>query len=519
MLGRWNVGTRAGLLAALCVGLVLTLLPHFRPDAGAGARVAWQAGFPMRAGNQVLLMWLPVPGAQAYRVVRRDLGTRQERTWRVTSPQHVDADASPNGTYLYVVEALAPDGSVLAESEPRKLEGFKPLAAPRWGGHYVEGRAVNLVWGPVEGAVFYNLYRAVKGKEPSLLASVQDVKYVDATVSPNETYVYTVRAVGEQSQESPDSKPLTIRVGPSGAAAVKQRKASRRTVEVVSSIHEGARYRLREPTDLAISEGVLFVTDLGSRSVMMLDLSGGFLGRMALEPPGYEGKWGIPWGISVSEDGRRLALTFLRSSNVRVFSRGGDLLQDVAIQPPEGYEDDPKVPQPMDVALDAEGGLWVTEYTYAQVIHLGRNGEEVGRTGIPRPAEDAGPFRSPTFVAAHTATGRVAVVDSLLGRVFVLDREGQIARDWSRTKTLEGALDLPKGVCVTPAGTLLVVDGIRSSLQTFSLSGEIREVFYSPDKDFLDLRGLVSAAVDPRTRDIFALSKVDSTIYRLRQVE
>ncbi|NOY46604.1 MAG: hypothetical protein GXP50_14310 [Deltaproteobacteria bacterium] len=518
MRGRWDVGTRADLLAALCVALVLTLLPNFRLDARAGARVAWQAGFPMRAGNQVLLMWLPVPGAQAYRVVRRDLGSREERSWRVISPQHVDADASPNGTYLYVVEALAPDGSVLAESEPRKLEGFKPLAAPKWGGHYVEGRAVNLVWGPVEGAVFYNLYRAEKGKEPSLLASVQDVKYVDATVKPETTYVYTVRAVGEQSQESPDSKPLTIRVGRGGSAA-KEQKAVRRTVEVVSTVRAGSRYRLREPTDLAISDGILFVTDLGSRSVIALTLDGEFLYRFGVAPPDYEGTWGIPWGISVSGDGERVAVTFLRSPNVRVFSRNGDLVLDVSVRAPKGYEDHPRPPQPMDVALDAEGGMWVTEYTFAQVIHLDRFGKEVGRTGTPRPAEDAGPFRSPTFLTPHPIAGQVAVVDSLLGRVFVLDREGQIVREWSRTKTLEGALDLPKGVCVTPEGTLLVVDGIRSSLQTFTLSGEIREVFYSPDKDFLDLRGLVSAAVDLRTRDIFALSKVDSTIYRLRRVE
>ncbi|RMG88351.1 MAG: hypothetical protein D6708_11645, partial [Candidatus Dadabacteria bacterium] len=272
------------------------------------------------------------------------------------------------------------------------------------------------------------------------------------------------------------------------------------------------------PTDLAWSDRTLFVTDLGSRSVVALDGDGNFLYRFATEPPGYGGPWGIPWGIGASDDGERIAVTFLRSPNVRVFSRTGDLVLDVTIRPPKGYGDYPKPPQPMDVALDAEGGLWVTEYTFAQVIHFDASGREVGRTGTPRPAEDAGPFRSPTFVAAHTAMGRVVVVDSLLARLFVLDRDGQAVLDWARTKTLEGPLDLPKGVCVTPSGDLLVVDGIRSSLQTFSLSGEIREVFYSPDKDYLDLRGLVSAAVDPRTGDLFALSKVDSAIYRLRIV-
>ncbi|GAB6063282.1 NHL repeat-containing protein [Deferrisoma palaeochoriense] len=512
--GRIDVWTRRALGAVLCLGLAGALLLSL--NAGA-AELSWQPGFPMRAGNQVLLMWLPVPGAQTYRVVRRDLRTREERTWTVTAPQHVDPEAPPTATYLYTVEALGPAGAVLATSEPKKLEGFRPLEPPEWGGHYVEGRSVHLVWGAVEGAVFYNLYRSKQGEEPALLASVQDVKYVDATVEPGATYTYTVRAVGLQSQESADSKPLSVRVGEAGAAEG-EAKATRRTVEVAAVFRETTAYRLREPTDLTWSDRTLFVTDLGSRSVVALDGDGNFLYRFATEPPGYEGAWGIPWGIGVSDDGERIAVTFLRSPNVRVFSRTGDLLLDVPVPPPKGYEDYPKPPQPMDVALDAEGGLWVTEYTFAQVVHLGRSGREIGRTGIPRPADDAGPFRSPTFLAAHTPMGRVVVVDSLLARLFVLDRDGQVVIDWTRTKTLEGPLDLPKGVCVTPAGDLLVVDGIRSSLQTFSLSGEIREVFYSRDKDYLDLRGLVSAAVDPRTGDLFALSKVDSAIYRLRIV-
>ncbi|RMG84152.1 MAG: hypothetical protein D6708_17395, partial [Candidatus Dadabacteria bacterium] len=234
-----DVWTRRPLRAVLCLGLAGVLLLSL--DAGA-AELSWQTGFPMRAGNQVLLMWLPVPGAQTYRVTRRDLRTREERVWTVAAPQHVDPEAPPTSAYLYRVEALGADGAVLAESEPKKLEGFRRLEAPAWGGHYVEGRSVHLVWGAVEGAVFYNLYRAKQGEEPALLASVQDVKYVDAAVEPGATYTYTVRAVGLQSQESADSKPLVVRVGEAGAAEG-EAKATRRTVEVAAVFRETSAYR------------------------------------------------------------------------------------------------------------------------------------------------------------------------------------------------------------------------------------------------------------------------------------
>ena len=55
-----------------------------------------------------------------------------------------------------------------------------------------------------------------------------------------------------------------------------------------------------------------------------------------------------------------------------------------------------------------------------------------------------------------------------------------------------------------------MVGGIRSSLQTLTPKGDISAVYYSPDKDYLDLRGLVSVAEDPRAGKTCALGKVGS---------
>ncbi len=499
----------------LVVAVWLAVAAPF-PARGAPG-LAWQPGFPMRAGNQVLLMWTPLPGATRYRVERRDPAARETKQWVVTSTQHVDPDARPDRTYLYSVAVLRPDGTAGPSTEATKVEGFRPLDAPRWGGHYQEAGAVNLVWEAVGGAAFYNLYRAAKGEEPALLASVQDVKYVDAAVKPGAAYTYRVRAVGALSQESPDSEPLAVVV----AARAEGRRAGetavqRREVAVVSVFQQDAEYRLREPTDLAVAAGLLYVTDLGSRSVLVLGAEdGGFEGRIAEEPPDYAGPWGIPWGIGFRPDGEALAVTFLRSNRVRVFTPAGDLVLDVAIARPPGFESWPGVPQPMDVAVGPRGDLWITEYTYGQVVHLDARGREVGRVGVPRPAKDAGPFRSPTFVAVDPGSGEVFVVDSLLARVFVIGPDGELVRDWARAKAKEGTLNLPKGVGLTRTGDLLVVDGIRSSLQAFGPNGALRAVYRSPDDEILDLRGLVSVATDPRTGALYLLSKVDSAVFRL----
>ncbi len=495
-------------LAALGVG----------PALGGPGGLSWQPGFPMRAGRQVLLMWMPVPGALEYRVRRRDLGTGEVRVWRTPNPQYVDSDAPPDRSFLYVVEAVMPDGRPGPSSDPKRVEGFRPPDPPRWGGHYQTGETVHLVWEGVEGAVFYNLYRARKGEAPALLASVQDLKYVDADVEPGRVYVYTVRAVDAQSRESRDSEPLTVQVRSTGRGAGAEGFAQV-LLEPVVAIRQGAGYRLREPTDLAWSRGVLFVTDLGSRSVLALDPDGDFLYRFAEQPVDYTGVWGIPWGIDVSPDGERVAVTFLRSASVRVFSRDGVLLEDWEVGRPEGFGEHPGIPQPMDVTWGPDGNLWVTDYTFGQVVRVAPGGREIGRTGRPRPGDAPGPFRTPTFTAADPDTGRVFVVDSLLARVFVLDSSGTIVGEWTGPKGESGRLDLPKGICLGRHGDLLVVDGIRSTLQGFTPEGVLRAVYDTGDA--VGLRGLgnlVSVAQDPRTGDIFLLSKVGGAVHRFRVV-
>lgn len=56
--------------------------------------------------------------------------------------------------------------------------------------------AVVLAWEAVDGSTGYRLYR-----DGTLIASTNGLQYVDMAVSPNETYVYSVAAVGTAGEE------------------------------------------------------------------------------------------------------------------------------------------------------------------------------------------------------------------------------------------------------------------------------------------------------------------------------
>jgi hypothetical protein len=472
----------------------------------------------MRAGNQVLLLWEPFPGAPGYRVVRKDLSTGQEVRWDSAGTQSTDRETVPDHSYSYTIRVLLTGGVEGPTSVARTVSGVRPLAPPKGLQAYQEGAHVHLVWESVEGAAFYNVYRGQEGKPPALIASGREVKYVDTSGKAGSSYTYRVRAVAVDGRESGDSPVFRVSVIATQESGTKE-GVERRYVEVVRRIHKGSQYLLKEPTDLVFSRGTLFVTDLGSRSVLALDPEGDLLGQFGAMPQEYPGVWGIPWGIGVSADGSKVAVTFLRSSNVRVFSRDGKLLRDLVVGKPPEFEENPATSQPMDVVFDARGDLWVTEYAYAQVVHLGPEGRELGRVGSPRQAAAAGPFRNPTFIASDAPTEHLFVVDSLRSAVFGIEGGGEAIWIWDRPRASEAAMYLPKGVAVQGPNRLLVVDGLTSSLLGFTFGGVIEAVYYSKDRQFLDLRSLVSVDIDPASGDIYALSKVDGAIYRLRVVE
>ena len=90
-----------------------------------------------------------------------------------------------------------------------------------------------------------------------------------------------------------------------------------------------------EPTDMVVDRERLYVTDLGSKSVSEFDFDGKFIRRFGMKPFDYEGVWGIPWGLDVSQSGRRFGVTYLKSNMVRIFDDKGKFELEVPVVHPE----------------------------------------------------------------------------------------------------------------------------------------------------------------------------------------
>lgn len=508
---------RFPLRAAVFALLMLFVLPTAR---GADAKLDWLKGFPQRIGSQAVLMWTPVLDAAKYQLTRTDEATGTSASWDTPQNNYVDLRADLEKTYLYQVRAFGKNGVLLASSRTAKLERFKRLDPPKWGGSHQDEGGVYLVWQRDPGAAYYSVFKAMRDEAPVVLASTSSVNYVDKDVKQGETYVYKVRAVDQSGNESKDSELLTVVVNFEAASG--KREIERRKVEV-TRFELAPEVKIGEPTQLLFRNGLMYLTDTASRSVMVIALDGNLVRKIATRPPDYKGAWGIPWGISSDQAGKRFAVTFMQSPNVRLFDEMGQILQDIQVTPPPELDKEkypPLKPQPMNVLVEDQEGLWVTDYTYAQVINYSVRGRETGRVGTPKVLKDHEPFRSPTFMVLNPKTSEVNVVDSLQAKVFRLSTDGKILGSWGADIEGDGALHLPKGIEVTEGGEFLIVDGILSTLQAFDKTGKLVAVYEPGDKARAKLPlGLVSVSLNRANGDIYVLSKVENAIFRLSLVK
>lgn len=116
--------------------------------------------------------------------------------------------------------------------------------------------------------------------------------------------------------------------------------------------------------------------------------------------------------------------------------------------------------QPMGIAFDREGNLWVTDMVVGRGVHeFAPDGSYLRSVGA-----DAG-FSFPNGVVIDSK-GYVYVSDSNNGRLVVFDAQGrEVAK--IRRGSAEGTLGLPRGVAIDDADRIYVADATGQGVEMF----------------------------------------------------
>ncbi len=144
---------------------------------------------------------------------------------------------------------------------------------------------------------------------------------------------------------------------------------------------------------------------------------------------------------------------------------------------------------PVDVAVDAQGAVFVADHEAHALVKLTASGVEIVAQGegLPRTAlygiRHIAPGANGSFIASDPATMKLYRIDAA-GSVSPLEDDGRFVTPW--------------GIAIEASGSVLVVDRVSHSLRRVKSSGEVEELadIKSPRAVLVDGDGAIVVLTD-----------------------
>lgn len=235
-------------------------------------------------------------------------------------------------------------------------------------------------------------------------------------------------------------------------------------------------------------EDRLYVTDPEQGIVHLYDRPGGRYRALGAEK---EFARATPIGVT-GDGGESVYITDSAGGRVLRYDRKDNRLSAFAVS----------LHRPTGIAFNPHNGLlYVSETGAHRVIALDRSGATVLAFGSR--GTEAGRFNFPTDICVD-AGGRIAVTDSLNGRVQRFSPEGVYLSSFGAPGDSPGFFAKPKGVAVDAAGDVFVADALFDAIQIFDAEGRLLMglgrtgaepgEFWMPAGIFIDRSGRIYAA-------------------------
>ncbi len=209
-------------------------------------------------------------------------------------------------------------------------------------------------------------------------------------------------------EELAGASPLPLAAVPSAPAS-----AALATVSLQTAGTFGGPGQLKEPRGVAADgSGNMYVADTGNRRVQVLGPAGNPLRAWGREGKG-DGEFEEPFAITLNSRGEVLVLDSI-SGDVQRFSAEGKFLGRI--------KNGVGLYRPRGMTLDQQGNIYIADTGGNRVVKLGPDGQPLGQFG----GQGAGPgqFDQPVDVAVDAA-GSMWVVDAMNGRLQALDNQGR----------------------------------------------------------------------------------------------
>ncbi|XP_078695667.1 E3 ubiquitin-protein ligase TRIM56-like [Branchiostoma floridae x Branchiostoma belcheri] len=234
--------------------------------------------------------------------------------------------------------------------------------------------------------------------------------------------------------------------------------------------NESSEGRIDEPTGVAVSDdGLIFVSDWSKQRVRVYDEEGRFQRNILVEEKNSVVR---PGRMAFDSSRRQLYVQCTSSSaavgakkTVKAFNENGDHLFDIS----SGLH------CPHDLAVCPKTGRVVILDTELRILlTVSPSGRRVRSFSCYRDVTAPPPVCMNSV--AVNGNGDIVLADWWYNNVKILKPSGEVQLTFGTPGWEEGQLNRPAGVCVEPAGNIVVADGKNGRVQRFDPAGEHGEV-------------------------------------------
>lgn len=436
-------------------------------------------GHPILAGENVVMCWSPVPGAETYHVY-----LDEKRVATVASTCFNSSAPTDSGSYRYQVSALSSAG----EESGLSSYGIVTVRRLEEPGHLVVDvnpaiPVARLIWMAVPGASNYNVYRSKEGGESVFIASVIDNQFSDTGIEVDKTYEYAVAAKDIYGTEGPRSKGVAVKVEVRHEKAAKPPPAGKKK-DVLSQRSASGQFVIGEIDGAPLDKVSYLGTDRGkdilvvlpkTRKIHVMDPSGNVLRTIGPDSFDQAGFAFVPYKMDIGDDGN-FYVSDLKNAALASFDGEGKFLWSRRIHTPQGnsevWEGFPKwiikIPPTPSSVLCLEKEIWVSDQQFQLIYRYSYQGEMLGYLTDYKKGRNQWRFRRVGEIE-RVGDGQYLITFPLVRKAIVVDADFrvlyEIGGDWRSVAA--GFIGI-HGVRSIPGESIMVTDPGLGTIKVFS---------------------------------------------------
>jgi len=213
-----------------------------------------------------------------------------------------------------------------------------------------------------------------------------------------------------------------------------------------------------KPVGLSVHpDGRVFVADTHYNRVLVYDLSGNPLGGFGSEGVG-DGQFQLPTDVAVDAEGFVYVSEYHQNDRITKWSPDLQFVQAIGEEPIEGK----RLSRPAGMDIDDEQTLWVADACNHRIVRFSLEGAVLSTIGGF--GRGAGEMRYPYDVNV-TPEGDLLVCEYGGDRLQWFSKDGRSLRIWGRSGRELGELSAPWGAVYGAGGRVYVLDSLNSRVQ------------------------------------------------------